>query len=569
MIQRAGLSFEKSQLKGERAKTIDAILALFLSIVLGYVLAKQALYSLPVNADSLAPFQEVQGLITNPRSHLFNIHVSRIPSLFPDLAILSVLLRLNPEAGLLDVFGDYLWVCMAGFVWLSAYLVMLVRSSDSFVFYEVIKIGFVLIIFLNTSFAFNVAFAHVGAPVHHGGSILNSLLLFVFTLLLLRSSGKAPYIAILLVLIAIATASNKLVIFTGILPCWVVLALFTRNSLRLKILTWSVLSTLLGVIVGGLLNDQCATAEFNIYGTFSAFSQYMKLSWMPWASIAFSIMCLLGVYKARLGGRWLVAGKSYPGLIVLSLSTLSCFIYLPMLTSSGEAPHRYILIPFILLPIFLCSLYWFRIQAIVLDVKVVNINISGSSGKSFLIALFLLVMVSFGMTSFDYGPIVGSSIGQNLQEIMDVREPFAQESASFINQKGYQSYIGLSDYWGAGATLQTNSKLNLIAMWPTGRPNFWAATPHEIIDQVEENVGSNFYLMSKDSDFLARFVSRNGDASEEWFFSESESKFKNVGVDSEPRILIYRDPNLKKKILMRSSGWQRQCNPDEPNYAIS
>ena len=567
MIQCAGLSFEKSQLKRGQAKTIDAILAIFVSIVLGYVLAKQALYSLPVNADSLAPFQEVQGLITNPRSHLFNIHVSRIPSLFPDLAILSVLLKLKPEAGLLDIFGDYLWVCMAAFVWLSAYLVMLIRSSNSFMFYEVIKIGFVLIIFLNTSFAFNVAFSHIGAPVHHGGSILNSLLLFVFTLLLLRSSGKAPYIAMLLVLMAIATVSNKLVIFTGILPCWVVLALFTRNSLRLKILTWSALSTLLGVIVGGLLNDQCATAEFNIYGTFSAFSQYIKLSWMPWASIAFSIMCLLGVYKARIGGKWLVAGKSYPGLIILSLSTLSCFIYLPMLTSSGEAPHRYILIPFVLLPIFLCSLDWFRMQAIVLGVIVVNIK--GSSGKSFLIALLLLVIVSFNITSFDYGPIRGSSIRQNLQEIMDVREPFAQESARFINQKGYQSYIGLSDYWGAGATLQTNSKLNLIAMWPTGRPNFWAATPHEIIDQVEETVGSNFYVMSKDSDFLARFVSRNGDPGEEWFYSESERNFKNVGADSQPRILVYRDQNLKKKILMRSSGWQRQCNPDEPNYAYS
>ena len=102
-------------------------------------------------------------------------------------------------------------------------------------------------------------------------------------------------------------------------------------------------------------------------------------------------------------------------------------------------------------------------------------------------------------------------------------------------------------------------------MWPTGRPNFWAATPHEIIDQVEENVGSNFYVMSKDSDFLARFVSRNGNRGEEWFYSESESNFKNVGADSQPRILVYRDQNLKKKILMRSSGWQRQCNKVETN----
>ena len=97
-----GRSLEHKQRKGQ--KLADILCAIIVCLGFGYLATLQGFDSLPLNADALAPFEEAKSLISTPHTHLFNIHVSRIASIFPDLTINVFLQRLLPNAGFLEIF---------------------------------------------------------------------------------------------------------------------------------------------------------------------------------------------------------------------------------------------------------------------------------------------------------------------------------------------------------------------------------------------------------------------------------------------------------------------------------
>ena len=69
----------------------------------------QGFDSLPLNADALAPFEEAKSFISNPKTDLLSIHVSRIASIFPDLTINALLQLIFPKARFLEIFSLYAW----------------------------------------------------------------------------------------------------------------------------------------------------------------------------------------------------------------------------------------------------------------------------------------------------------------------------------------------------------------------------------------------------------------------------------------------------------------------------
>ncbi len=103
-----GINQQSSQQEPTKTQKVADILCLILVCLgAGYLVTMQGFDSLPLNADSLAPFEEAKSLINTPGTHLFNIHVSRIPSIFPDLTINTLLQAILPEAGFLEIFSLY------------------------------------------------------------------------------------------------------------------------------------------------------------------------------------------------------------------------------------------------------------------------------------------------------------------------------------------------------------------------------------------------------------------------------------------------------------------------------
>ena len=190
-------------------KKIDIFCLILICIGAGYFATIQGFDSLPMNADTLAPFEEAKSLIRNPATHLFNIHVSRIPSIFPDITINALLQLIHPKAGFLEIFSLYSWCTSSLFLLLATILTNEIRPSHHTFTANSIKISLITISLLNISHQFNIAYAHILTPVHHGGNVLNTILLIILALKLLKKPKHRWLQAGFLSLIFLAAMSNK------------------------------------------------------------------------------------------------------------------------------------------------------------------------------------------------------------------------------------------------------------------------------------------------------------------------------------------------------------------------
>ncbi len=143
--------------------------------------------------------------------------------------------------------------------------------------------------------------------------------------------------------------SNKLAIFTAVLPAAVIFLIYLRGKIRRDHLLQLIIATSSGLCIGSLLNEQCASTDFDLSNTFIAFKQYFQLSWITLASATLSITSLLYVFKVKSR----LAKATSAGLTAVSLSSLSYFLYLPILTGQGQAPVRYICIAYALIIVFI------------------------------------------------------------------------------------------------------------------------------------------------------------------------------------------------------------------------
>ena len=399
-------------------KKIDIFCLILICIGAGYFATIQGFDSLPMNADTLAAFEEAKSLIRNPATHLFNIHVSRIPSIFPDITINALLQLIHPKAGFLEIFSLYSWCTSSLFLLLATILTNEIRPSHHTFTANSIKISLITISLLNISHQFNIAYAHILTPVHHGGNVLNTILLIILALKLLKKPKHRWLQAGFLSLIFLAAMSNKLSVFTAVGPIACIFIIHLQGHTRNKHLLQLIIITSAGLFVGSLLNEQCASAKFDLSKTFLAFQDYFKLSWITSASAIVSAGSLLYVIKAKPELQQTIRA----GLTAISLSSLSYFAYLPILTGRGQAPLRYICTAYILIIIFL----------------VFYINTFNAKYRlSALIMISLITIISF---QSPVGPYLNLTAHQSLkQDLLDRSEriePFKHDAAEFIHKDG-------------------------------------------------------------------------------------------------------------------------------------
>ena len=107
-------------------------------------------------SDSFAPFEEAKSLISNPETHLFNIHFSRIPSIFPDITINALVQLIFPKAGFLEIFSIYSWVTSSLFLLLATLLIQQIQSVTQSLTAISIRVSLVTVSLLNISQSANV-----------------------------------------------------------------------------------------------------------------------------------------------------------------------------------------------------------------------------------------------------------------------------------------------------------------------------------------------------------------------------------------------------------------------------
>ena len=549
-----GINPAKNQTKPTKNQIrVDYLCLIVVCLGAGYLATLQGFESLPINADSLAPFEEAKSLIGNPKTHLFNIHVSRIASIFPDLTINTLLQVINPKAGFLEIFGLYAWCTSSLFLFLTTLLTNEIKSGKQTLTADSIKVSLVTISLLNISHQFNIAYSHFITPVHHGGNVLNTLFLLFLALQILRAQKPNGKSLIFTGLTFLAVLSNKVSIFTGVFPAVILFLLHLKGRQRRNQLINVVAATFAGVIVGSLFNEQCAKPEFNLLGTFSALKQYFQLSWITSASALFSIASLLYSLRKKAQESGLPKQTS-AGLIAIALSSLSYFIYLPMLTSSGEAPLRYICIAYALIVTFI----------------VIYINsVDRKFNTPVLVAMLIGTMISFQHESRPVLNIANhQSLKQTLLERSESIEPFKSDAAKFIQKMGYSSYLGLGDYWMSSTTLISNSRVQIIPIHQTGVPDFWGATPQDIRQQIKPLNRDKAYLLTDSDTFNEQFGRRYGLPTITWNYNNETRQFTQDNIDTNNRLLIYNNPKIYNKVRKKSKNFKRQCNPSLPNYSV-
>ena len=535
---------------------IDYLCVILVCIGAGYFAALQGFDSLPVNADSFAPFEEAKSLISNPETHLFNIHFSRIPSIFPDITINALVQLIFPKAGFLEIFSIYSWVTSSLFLLLATLLIQQIQSVTQSLTAISIRVSLVTVSLLNISHQFNIIYAHVITPVHHGGNILNTLLLLTLALQLLKRTEARNIRLALLILTTLAVLSNKIAIFTAAFPIGFLIVCYLRGNERRNSLIQLALATAAGLVLGSLLNEQCANPKINLFGTGSAFIHYFQLSWITSVSALFSILSLWFICRSKST----LSQSTSAGLTAISLSSLSYFLYLPVITSSGDAPIRYICIAYALIVVF----FGYYINTM----------------RNYRYPIVLITLVTVTVLSFKspVGPYLNLKEHQSLKQALLERseriEPFKNDAARFIHKMGYDNYLGLGDYWTAGAALVTNSKLQIVPILKSGNPDFWGATPQDIKQQIKPLDKSKAYVVVEylqsrvNQKFQKKIQSKYGEPDIIWNYNDENRTFTKDEIDTNNKILVYDNPEIYKRISRKSKKFKRECNKASPNYRV-
>lgn len=530
---------------------------LLTSILGGYILSHWLIDSIFTNTDSFAPIQQAKTLMQG-QANLFDIHLARIPSLFPDLLILSSLHLLFPSKGGLDLLSIYAWVFSTLFLFFSAYFVKEAISPKGKNWLEPLSICLFSISLLAISPSARDAYGHLLTPAHHGGNILNTIIFLVFTIKLIQNHRSKLLLVLFYALIIAGVASNKLFVFTALIPSTYLLLWQKTNKQTIVVL---ILMVVVGWGIGSSLNAQCAPEiSANVSTSFTAIRQY----WLNYGSIniasALSITSLGTIFIMRHKKNksdLILSPNLEASLIAISISCLSFYIYVFFLSSIG-VNIRYALMFFASMPIFISLLIH---------------TISRSQKDYWLISLIGL------MGSIIYNP---RYVDKKIRQIKTDRDPIHGlmrsrhfESTSelnatlkFIREKKLGSAVGLSNYWGAGMGIESNSKLSIFPIHSSGEPDYWSFSPETFINGMNPNQ-KEFYVISRDKIFLKKLKENLGSPLEYWIFNSKSKRYQPVTEVSQQtskttHLLIYKDNSTIKSMREHARLFQRNCNRSSP-----
>jgi len=460
-----------------------ASLLFYLTILgAGLVLATVASDVVVQNTDGSAPIMQLrllaQGLIGDVRE----LRLARIPSFFPDLLAIWMLMKLGGSTQTAAILLAKYAVLMGGlFLGLQSWIMALGTGLSRWNSLLISLAGTFLL--FRTSSLYREVVGITLTPFHHGGNLINTMLAIgIFATAvgrLSRGKGKVAW-ALLLVLVAVASASNILFFFTACLPLLVVstwlflLSSRSRSPLGASVpgglhtrhrmlLVFSIpLAAASGILASRLFNLQCVSpietlSLSNLYGEYSHSRAFLFATWAAFALL---------VSMARLR----TATASGVGLVV-ALSALSPFLYTILLP---DLAPRYLLILIMMIVVIVCLLL--RVVASIAfgltrEVRQPSTSRSSVRQRWFFREQLHALLVASLVALYLIGPsstLAARHFG-NAYEKQFPLDSLAVELLLRLNQS-----TGLSDFWGANLAMLSGGRLDVQPIHSNGEPDLWA-----------------------------------------------------------------------------------------------
>ena len=516
-----------------------------------------------INTDSLAPFDQYKLISSGSGNGLLDVHLARIPSLFPDLAITATIHQLLPNNGNLDNLSSYVWLKLFVLLLATTGLSLSLKQGSRSATEEAAKIGLIIFALANSSPIARQALGQSVMPAHHGGNAINTMLLFILIIKLIEWPKKFIYTAPCFLLTVFAVISNKIFLFTGVGPAIIVLLLIFKATRKSAVLiTGLVFACCIGMVLDSLLNTQCSPElSINLLNSFQSIHAYLILSWLPISATLLALLSFILVIGDILEGKGPHLNKK-AGVALISLSTLSFYVYVPLIAGSLGSNMRYLVTLYCLTPILFC-LY---LEIIFKRNHIYSLLISILAA-----ALSFLSPLKSSIRTYAFWPkqLLSTYVHEH-------QKPFIA-ATRFLKSNGYDTYAGFGDFWSSGITMLSNSKINITPINSSGEGDFWATSPQTVKNNLKNTNESKVYIFSINRQFSDKLIRNFGTPEKDWHYNQKMNTFQDSNLEynsmstyrinlSDARILLFEGNAISKKVLNSASRFKRQCNRDLPNF---
>ena len=546
-----------------------------LIIVAGLCLALAGRDGIQIDADSFAGITLARSLesIGDIRSAKF----ARIPSLFPDLLLISFIPRY------VHSLGVYFWFA-------AGMATLLLASGVEFIFIATGKrisridcLGLttlVTLLFVRYSPFYRQALGILLSPVYHGGNVILTILcglLYISLKTECRSSSRRAWAAFLVALIAMGIISNRLFIFTCLMPLGLAELLDRINrtggkrlkeprfySRRLRLIGFSIVfSVFLTYLAFNYLEIQCAPkVDWNPIWTITSSIDFIWRHPSLLLSSVSSLLLLhpkssreLGIFFRSEIPRDSVSGCNIflSGMSFLSFSSASWTGYIFLLGESDMFQPRYVIIGILLIPLLLASLASHVLARIppfpVKDWIPRLIYITGVSS-------ILLANKTFA----NFSPVLSNGFAHG-----SIRKHATP--AKFMKEE--KAKVIFSSFWDVEVGIYLENRTIILPIGGDGRPDLWAhgkSLFRNAILKLEATDDPIYFYVSNSS--------RPREVIQAWGTPDKVDMSTAASLDharSEFLILKYIEPLKRQKIIrhlrQRLDTYSQDCNRGSALFA--
>lgn len=557
-------------------------------ITTGWLLATTAIENIVFNADALSPYFQAQLITTGLTADPTQLSFARIPSIFPDLATLIGLSAIDPSSNAGVILPRYSWLIASVFVFLQAEFIRLSLNQSLSKLQTTLITSFITLGLAITVEPIRETIGLLVTPVHHGGNIINTYLLgclVVWRQPEANLKGHKSNVKLILgaALISISLASNKLFIFTALMPAtlasslthWAakkkprffsIIKAYKQHKIALLILTCACIA---GFTLPLFLNGQCSMPI-----VIRAWKSYQDLiNWifsdtfytlciaLSLATIALQVKHYARSFgKSKRVNSILLQPEKSPqflvGIVFLFTFTFSPLVFVWLLGELEILPTRYI----IAIGAGSCSILILAVATALMRLEAIIHHHHGHRGRIYSIGLILsglaIEVPEIGIKKWN--------LQDTMQNSFRAREKDFFSVATTINK--LELTHGLSDFWGVTSGTFANiqsTKSHNVSVQPihkNGLPDLWATSTHQFLDHKKSIKPYNFVITSDDS-FHQNIADVYGTPSETVIIDGSQSK-----------LLLYNDTNSRNRIQnhlnSKLSTFRRQCNRNKPDFVI-
>ncbi len=587
-----------------RIKSIEYMTGTLYCCMISYFIALALSPNILFHTDTFAPIEEIKSLINIKNIGLSQLHLARIPSIFPDLAIIYIFIKFFKITNIYTIISSYSIVNSFFLLFFPALISSLfIKKRFSFL-YSSVALSIISLFLINKSSFYRDSLAHYLTPLHQGGNIVMTFIC-IFLLFSLFLDGKKGFLFhtilfyLMPFLIGFSLTSNKLFAFTFIAPIFlsiIYLNIISTNNLLAnlrhklnKVLYCFVNRNAIRInfnlvdIINKIRNQKILIASLIIFISAFSFQYFLDLQCLDPISFKFykpieqfydltvsfrglmtfflfnifftiySIYLLCINLKQREG--LLLNDKNRP--MIVNLSFLSFFIGSTSLSPlfyiwfTNNLITRYLLV----LPLFMPLALFIFLNLLFLHLQwnLFNTNISR------LLNIFYVTLLTFLLIYSLRNHLILNMTKNNLLQPTDIfyKEALRQRGDYTRDYKQIKSlglHNGLSDFWGSSVSYFGEEQINVSPILANGTPNLWAHNINFFMNQDTGKLRNYNFIYSRNIDFSKSIIGIFGQP-DKIYKIEDESIYPvlqdSLQLNLESHfIFIYNNQEFKNKIAL-------------------